>query len=59
MTIRSRSLVHPAGLAPPPQETHRIYRQKLEELIALQTSCSGSIGKQKARLKNLKHTLQR
>nr|XP_012637726.1 transmembrane protein 120B isoform X1 [Microcebus murinus] len=41
------------------QETHRIYRQKLEELSALQTLCSGSIGKQKKRLKDLKHTLQR
>ncbi|KAB1255259.1 Transmembrane protein 120B [Camelus dromedarius] len=29
------------------QETHRIYRQKLEELTALQTLCSCSINKQK------------
>ncbi|XP_008588975.1 PREDICTED: transmembrane protein 120B isoform X3 [Galeopterus variegatus] len=41
------------------QETHRIYRQKLEELTALQTLCSSSINKQKKRLKDLKHTLQR
>ncbi|XP_037000233.2 transmembrane protein 120B isoform X2 [Artibeus jamaicensis] len=41
------------------QETHRIYRQKLEELTALQTSCSSSISKQKTRLKTLKRTLQR
>ncbi|XP_059750928.1 transmembrane protein 120B isoform X2 [Balaenoptera ricei] len=41
------------------QDTHRIYRQKLEELTALQTSCSSSINKQKTRLKDLKHTLQR
>ncbi|KAF6083321.1 transmembrane protein 120B [Phyllostomus discolor] len=41
------------------QETHRVYRQKLEELTALQTLCSGSIRKQKARLRNLKHALQR
>ncbi|KAF5929325.1 hypothetical protein HPG69_019346 [Diceros bicornis minor] len=41
------------------QEAHRIYRQKLEELTALQTSCSTSINKQKTRLKDLKHTLQR
>ncbi|XP_044897748.1 transmembrane protein 120B isoform X1 [Felis catus] len=41
------------------QETHRIYRQKLEELTSLQTLCSGSINKQKTRLKDLKHTLQR
>ncbi|XP_029072874.1 transmembrane protein 120B isoform X2 [Monodon monoceros] len=41
------------------QDTHRIYRQKLEELTALQTSCSSSISKQKTRLKDLKCTLQR
>ncbi|XP_011354059.1 transmembrane protein 120B isoform X1 [Pteropus vampyrus] len=41
------------------QETHRIYRQKLDELTALQTLCSSSISKQKTRLKDLKHTLQR
>uniref|UniRef100_A0A8C0ZLW3 Transmembrane protein 120B n=1 Tax=Castor canadensis TaxID=51338 RepID=A0A8C0ZLW3_CASCN len=41
------------------QETHRIYKQKLEELTALQTLCSGSISKQKKRLRDLKHTLQR
>ncbi|XP_068419837.1 transmembrane protein 120B isoform X4 [Eschrichtius robustus] len=41
------------------QDTHRIYRQKLEELTALQTSCSSSINKQKTRLKDLKGTLQR
>ncbi|XP_030873178.1 transmembrane protein 120B [Leptonychotes weddellii] len=42
-----------------PQETHRIYKQKLEELTSLQTLCSSSINKQKTRLKDLKHTLQR
>ncbi|XP_024614419.1 transmembrane protein 120B isoform X2 [Neophocaena asiaeorientalis asiaeorientalis] len=41
------------------QDTHRIYRQKLEELTALQTSCSSSISKQKTRLKDLKRMLQR
>ncbi|KAF0872054.1 T120B protein, partial [Crocuta crocuta] len=41
------------------QETHRIYKQKLEELTSLQTLCSSSINKQKTRLKDLKHTLQR
>ncbi|ELW65514.1 Transmembrane protein 120B [Tupaia chinensis] len=41
------------------EETHRVYKQKLEELTALQTSCSGSISKQKKRLRELKHTLQR
>ncbi|XP_067557049.1 transmembrane protein 120B isoform X2 [Pseudorca crassidens] len=40
-------------------DIHRIYRQKLEELTALQTSCSSSISKQKTRLKDLKRTLQR
>ncbi|XP_036209959.1 transmembrane protein 120B isoform X6 [Myotis myotis] len=40
-------------------ETHRIYRQKLEELTVLQTLCSSSISKQKTRLKDLKRTLQR
>ncbi|XP_074177103.1 transmembrane protein 120B isoform X3 [Rhinolophus sinicus] len=41
------------------KETHRVYKQKLEELTALQTLCSSSIHKQKTRLKDLKHTLQR
>nr|XP_058895568.1 transmembrane protein 120B isoform X5 [Kogia breviceps] len=41
------------------QDAHRIYKQKLEELTALQTSCSSFINKQKTRLKDLKHTLQR
>ncbi|KAL2767836.1 transmembrane protein 120B [Daubentonia madagascariensis] len=41
------------------QETHKIYKQKLEELSALQTLCSSSISKQKKHLKDLKHTLQR
>uniref|UniRef100_A0A8C6W5M5 Transmembrane protein 120B n=1 Tax=Nannospalax galili TaxID=1026970 RepID=A0A8C6W5M5_NANGA len=41
------------------QESHRIYKQKLEEVTALQTLCSSSIDKQKRRLKDLKLTLQR
>uniref|UniRef100_H0XSJ6 Transmembrane protein 120B n=1 Tax=Otolemur garnettii TaxID=30611 RepID=H0XSJ6_OTOGA len=41
------------------QETHRIYKQKLDGLSALQTLCSGSNSKQKKRLTDLKHTLQR
>lgn len=45
--------------SPIPQETHRTYRQKLEELTALQTLCSSSINKQKTRLKDLQLTLQR
>ncbi|GAB1290154.1 Transmembrane protein 120B [Apodemus speciosus] len=40
-------------------ETHRIYKQKLEELTALQTLCSTSISKQKRHLRELRHTLQR
>ncbi|KAG8514961.1 Transmembrane protein 120B [Galemys pyrenaicus] len=41
-----------------PQETHRVYRQKLEELTALQTLCSSSVQRQKSRLKDLRRTLQ-
>ncbi|XP_050002328.1 transmembrane protein 120B isoform X2 [Alexandromys fortis] len=41
------------------QETHRIYRQKLEELTALQTLCSTSINKQKRHIRDLKLALQR
>uniref|UniRef100_A0A8D0H7I7 Uncharacterized protein n=1 Tax=Sphenodon punctatus TaxID=8508 RepID=A0A8D0H7I7_SPHPU len=41
------------------QETHKIYRQKLEELNSLQSVCSSSIQKQKRRLKDLKYNLQR
>ncbi|XP_052611332.1 transmembrane protein 120B isoform X1 [Peromyscus californicus insignis] len=41
------------------EETHRIYKQKLEELTALQTLCSTSISKQKRHLRDLKRTLQR
>ncbi|KAM7145104.1 transmembrane protein 120B isoform 2-T2 [Macrochelys suwanniensis] len=41
------------------QETHKVYRQKLEELNNLQASCSSSIRKQKRKLKDLKYSLQR
>uniref|UniRef100_A0AAY4AWR6 Transmembrane protein 120B n=1 Tax=Denticeps clupeoides TaxID=299321 RepID=A0AAY4AWR6_9TELE len=36
------------------QETHKVYRQKLEELTSLQAICSSAIGKQKKGLKDLK-----
>ncbi|XP_068608922.1 transmembrane protein 120B [Brachionichthys hirsutus] len=41
------------------QETHRIYRQKLDELTNLQATCSGAIGKQRKCLKDLRHSLTR
>ncbi|XP_069475688.1 transmembrane protein 120B [Ambystoma mexicanum] len=41
------------------QESHKVYRQKLEELNALQTACSSSISKHKRRLKDLACSLQR
>ncbi|CAF99272.1 unnamed protein product [Tetraodon nigroviridis] len=39
------------------QETHKIYRQKLEELINLQTTCSSAISKQRKCLKDLRCSL--
>ncbi|NXQ87349.1 T120B protein, partial [Nyctibius grandis] len=41
------------------QETHKVYRQKLEEVTSLQTACSSSIHRQKKTLRDLKHRLQR
>ncbi|XP_053849396.1 transmembrane protein 120B isoform X2 [Vidua macroura] len=41
------------------QETHKVYRQKLEEVTSLQTACSSSIHRQKKTLRDLKHSLQR
>ncbi|KAJ6656659.1 hypothetical protein lerEdw1_003546 [Lerista edwardsae] len=41
------------------QETHKIYKQKLEELSSLQTACSSSIQKQKKGLKELQYGFQR
>ncbi|XP_028914446.1 transmembrane protein 120B isoform X2 [Ornithorhynchus anatinus] len=41
------------------QETHKVYRQKLEELTTVQAVCSSSINKQKKRLRDLKCSLQR
>uniref|UniRef100_H2TK23 Transmembrane protein 120B n=1 Tax=Takifugu rubripes TaxID=31033 RepID=H2TK23_TAKRU len=39
------------------QETHKIYRQKLEELTNLQTTCSSAISKQRKCLKDLRYSL--
>nr|XP_055196687.1 ion channel TACAN [Nyctereutes procyonoides] len=41
------------------QETHRLYRLKLEELIKLQNSCTGSITRQKKRLQELALVLKK
>lgn len=40
------------------QETHRLYKQKLEEVSKLQNSCSTSISRQKKRLKELSASLE-
>uniref|UniRef100_A0AAQ5XUF8 Transmembrane protein 120B n=1 Tax=Amphiprion ocellaris TaxID=80972 RepID=A0AAQ5XUF8_AMPOC len=40
-------------------ETHKIYRQKLEELTNLQTTCSSAISKQRKGLKDLRHSLSK
>ncbi|KAJ7419340.1 transmembrane protein 120B [Willisornis vidua] len=57
-----------SGTAPPQrngnsgtdsEETHKVYRQKLEEVTSLQTACSSSIQRQKKTLRALKHSLQR
>uniref|UniRef100_A0A668ASP7 Transmembrane protein 120B n=1 Tax=Myripristis murdjan TaxID=586833 RepID=A0A668ASP7_9TELE len=39
------------------QETHKVYRQKLEELTNLQATCSSAISKQRKCLKDLRHSL--
>ncbi|XP_043571670.1 transmembrane protein 120B isoform X1 [Chiloscyllium plagiosum] len=41
------------------QETHKVYRQKLDELSSLQIICSNSISKQKRRIKDLACNLRR
>ncbi|RVE65757.1 hypothetical protein OJAV_G00119850 [Oryzias javanicus] len=41
------------------QETHKIYRQKLEELTSLQATCSGAISKQRKSLKDLRRSLSK
>uniref|UniRef100_A0A9J8AP84 Transmembrane protein 120B n=1 Tax=Cyprinus carpio carpio TaxID=630221 RepID=A0A9J8AP84_CYPCA len=40
------------------QETHKVYRQKLEELTNLQAICSSAISKQRKGLKDLKNNLE-
>lgn len=40
------------------QETHRLYRQKLEEVSKLQDTCSTSISRQRKRLKELAVSLE-
>ncbi|XP_063058884.1 ion channel TACAN isoform X2 [Engraulis encrasicolus] len=40
------------------QETHRLYKQKLEEVSKLQNSCSTSISRQRKKLKELSQSLQ-
>ncbi|CAB1352852.1 unnamed protein product [Coregonus sp. 'balchen'] len=39
------------------QETHKVYRQKLDELTNLQATCSSAISKQRKSLKDLRHSL--
>ncbi|KAM9329340.1 transmembrane protein 120B [Gastrophryne carolinensis] len=41
------------------QETHKVYKQKLEELNNLQNVCNGSISKHKKRLADLKSNLKK
>ncbi|XP_061590190.1 transmembrane protein 120B [Cololabis saira] len=41
------------------QETHKIYRQKLEELTTLQATCSSAISKQRKCLKDLRYSLNK
>uniref|UniRef100_A0A3B4U339 Transmembrane protein 120Aa n=1 Tax=Seriola dumerili TaxID=41447 RepID=A0A3B4U339_SERDU len=40
------------------QDTHRLYKQKLEEVAKLQDSCSGAIARQRKRLKELTASLE-
>lgn len=48
-----------SGLLPDPQETHRLYRVKLEELTKLQNSCTSSIARQKKQLQELALVLKK
>ncbi|XP_056593163.1 transmembrane protein 120B [Triplophysa dalaica] len=41
------------------QETHKVYRQKLEELTNLQAMCSNAIDKQRKGLKDIKQSLHK
>uniref|UniRef100_A0A3P9M401 Transmembrane protein 120A n=1 Tax=Oryzias latipes TaxID=8090 RepID=A0A3P9M401_ORYLA len=40
------------------QDTHRLYKQKLEEVTKLQNSCSGAIARQRKKLKELTLSLE-
>ncbi|XP_053702609.1 ion channel TACAN isoform X1 [Synchiropus splendidus] len=40
------------------QDTHRLYKQKLEEVTKLQNCCSGAIARQRKKLKELSASLQ-
>lgn len=40
------------------QDTHRLYKQKLEEVTKLQNSCSGAIARQRKKLKELTASLE-
>ncbi|KAK1882779.1 Transmembrane protein 120A [Dissostichus eleginoides] len=40
------------------QDTHRLYKQKLEEVTRLQDSCSGAISRQRKKLRELRVSLQ-
>uniref|UniRef100_A0A3B3TBL5 Transmembrane protein 120B n=1 Tax=Paramormyrops kingsleyae TaxID=1676925 RepID=A0A3B3TBL5_9TELE len=42
-----------------PQETHKVYRHKLDELTNLQTLCSNSVSKQRKSLRDLNYNLLR
>lgn len=48
-----------SGPLPAPQETHRLYRLKLEELTKLQNSCTGAITRQKKQLQELALVLKK
>ncbi|KAK5887195.1 hypothetical protein CesoFtcFv8_015821 [Champsocephalus esox] len=40
------------------QDTHRLYKQKLEEVTRMQGSCSGAISRQRKKLRELRVSLQ-
>ncbi|CAL8321661.1 unnamed protein product [Lota lota] len=40
-------------------ETHKVYRQKLEELTSLQSTCSSGISKQRKSLRDIRHSLNK
>lgn len=44
---------------PGPQETHRLYRLKLEELTKLQNNCTSSITRQKKQLQEMALVLKK